>query len=110
MNKRIVYLQDNGIAAIISPSPEAIALYGIEAIARKDVPAPKIVYDVPTGRFEVDEDTGENYEVMGPRLHKYAYKIIDASEIPTDRSNRAAWTVDEADLTDGFGGESNEFD
>ena len=31
------------------------------------------------------------------------YKIIDASDVPTDRSNRAAWTVDEADLTDGIG-------
>jgi hypothetical protein len=107
---RIVYLRDNGTVAVIIPSPEALALYGIEAIARKDVPAPKIVYDVPTGQFEVDEDTGETYEVMGSRLHKYAYKIVDASEIPTDRSDRDAWTVDEADLTDGFGGESNEFD
>lgn len=31
------------------------------------------------------------------------YKIIDAADIPTDRSERAAWTVDEADLTDGVG-------
>lgn len=37
------------------------------------------------------------------------YKIVDVSEIPTDRSQRNAWTVDEADLTDGIGGESNEF-
>jgi len=31
------------------------------------------------------------------------YKIVDVSEIPTDRSERDAWTVDEADLTDGVG-------
>jgi len=31
------------------------------------------------------------------------YKIVDASDIPADRSDRAAWTVDEADLTDGVG-------
>ena len=37
------------------------------------------------------------------------FKIVDASDIPTDRSQRDAWTVDEADLTDGIGGESNEF-
>jgi hypothetical protein len=37
------------------------------------------------------------------------YKIVDVSEIPTDRSQRDAWTVDEADLTDGIGGDSNEF-
>ena len=31
------------------------------------------------------------------------YKIIDAEEIPTDRSARNGWTVDVADLTDGVG-------
>jgi len=31
------------------------------------------------------------------------YKIVDVSEIPTDRTWRDAWTVDEADLTDGVG-------
>ena len=31
------------------------------------------------------------------------YKIVDASEIPTDRQWRDYWTVDEADLTDGVG-------
>ena len=36
------------------------------------------------------------------------YKIIDASELP-DRSQRNQWDVDESDLTDGVGGESNEF-
>jgi hypothetical protein len=79
MDKRIIYQTDEGGVAIICPAPEALGLYGIEAIAVKDVPAGK------------------------------PYKIVDVSEIPTDRSNRDAWTVDEADLTDGFGGESNEF-
>ena len=32
-----------------------------------------------------------------------AYKIVDVSEIPTDRQWRNEWTVDEADLTDGVG-------
>ena len=31
------------------------------------------------------------------------YKIIEESALPTDRSFRDAWTVDEADLTDGVG-------
>ena len=31
------------------------------------------------------------------------YKIVDVSEIPTDRSQREAWTVNDADLTDGVG-------
>jgi len=79
MNPVIIYKQDNGVVAIVRPTEEALAKYGIEAIAQKDVPAGK------------------------------PYRIIDASEIPTDRSQRNAWTVDDADLTDGVGAESNTF-
>jgi hypothetical protein len=73
MNQVIVYKQDNGVAAIVRPTDEALAQYGIHAIAQKDVPAGK------------------------------PYKIINASEIPTDRTQREAWTVDTAELTDGVG-------
>ena len=76
---RIIYKQDDGSVAVIIPAPEALALYGIEAIAAKDVPAGK------------------------------PYRIVSEADIPTDRSQRNAWTVDEADLTDGAGAESNEF-
>jgi len=31
------------------------------------------------------------------------YKIVDVSDVPTDRQWRDQWTVDEADLTDGVG-------
>lgn len=31
------------------------------------------------------------------------YKIVDVTDIPSDRTQRDAWTVDEADLTDGVG-------
>jgi hypothetical protein len=31
------------------------------------------------------------------------YKIIDAADVPTDRTHRNSWTVDDADLTDGVG-------
>jgi len=31
------------------------------------------------------------------------YKIVDASEVPSDRNFRNAWEVDEAQLTDGVG-------
>ena len=31
------------------------------------------------------------------------YKIADVSEIPTDRTQRNQWDVDDADLTDGVG-------
>jgi hypothetical protein len=79
MTQVIIYNQDNGVVAVIIPTPEALDAHGIQAIAIKDVPAGK------------------------------KFKIVDAADIPTDRSEREAWTVDEADLTDGIGGESNEF-
>ena len=76
---RIIYNQDNGVVAVIIPSPEALEQHGIQAIAIKDV---------PFGR---------------------PFKIVDAADIPSDRSQRDAWTVDEAELTDGIGGNSHEF-
>lgn len=36
---RIIYKQDNGSVAVIIPAPETLTQYGIEAIAKKDVPA-----------------------------------------------------------------------
>jgi hypothetical protein len=35
------------------------------------------------------------------------FKIIDAADLPTE--SQETWVIDEADLTDGIGGESNEF-
>lgn len=75
----IIYKQDSGVVAIVRPTDEALASHGIHAIAVKDVPAGK------------------------------PFAIINAADIPADRTNRDAWTVDEADLTDGVGGESSEF-
>ena len=79
MNQRIIYPTDDGGVSIIIPTQEALEQHGIQAIAIKDVPAGK------------------------------PFKIVDASDIPTDRTERDAWTVDESELTDGIGGESNEF-
>jgi hypothetical protein len=76
---RIIYKNNEGGVSVIIPTEEALEQHGIEAIAIKDV---------PSGR---------------------KFKLIDAADIPSDRSERDAWTVDEADLTDGIGGESNEF-
>lgn len=77
--KRIIYKTDEGGVAVIIPTPEALTKYGIETIAKKDVPAGK------------------------------AYRIVDASEIPSDRSMRSAWMVDEAELIDGVGAEWSTF-
>ena len=32
-----------------------------------------------------------------------SYKIVDISEVPSDREFRDAWTIDNAELTDGVG-------
>jgi hypothetical protein len=35
------------------------------------------------------------------------FKIVDAADLPTEPQE--TWVINEADLTDGIGGESNEF-
>jgi len=79
MNSRIIFPNDDGGVAVIVPSPNCLKEHTIEEIAAKDVPAGK------------------------------PYKIVDVADIPSDRTFRNAWTMNEADLTDGVGAESNEF-
>lgn len=76
---RIIYKNDNGGVSVVIPTDEALSQHSIQEIAVKDVPAGK------------------------------PFKIVSVSDIPSDRSERDAWTIDEADLTDGVGGESDEF-
>lgn len=76
----IVYKSDDGGIVVVCPAPEALAEFGIDAIARKDVPSGK------------------------------PYAIMNASQIPEDRTFRAAWTIDGALLVDGVGSESNSFE
>jgi hypothetical protein len=80
MNQVIIYKNNTGGVSVTIPTQEALDAHGLEAIAVKDV---------PSGR---------------------KFKLVDASDIPSDRSERDAWTVDEADLTDGVGGVSSEFE
>lgn len=79
MEKRIIYQTDDGGVAVIVPAPEAVALYGLDAIAKKDV---------PTGK---------------------PYKIVDADDVPTDRTFRSAWEIDPTTLTDGIGADFDSF-
>ena len=72
-DKRIIYKKTDGGITIIVPTPDALQSMTIEQIAQKDV---------PTG---------------------LKYKIVDKSEISSDRTFRDAWTIDEAELTDGVG-------
>ena len=71
--KRIIYKTNEGGVAVIIPTDEALSEHTIEEIAAKDVPA------------------------------GLAYKIVDVADVPSDRTFREAWSVDEADLTDGVG-------
>jgi hypothetical protein len=59
--KRIIYKNSDNSVSIIIPSDEALQSMTIEQIALKDVPA-----NTP-------------------------YKIVDVSEIPSDRTFRNAW-------------------
>lgn len=77
--KRIIYQTDDGGVAIVIPTTEALQEHTIEEIADKDVPAGK------------------------------PYKIVNVADIPSDRTFRSAWEVDESTLTDGVGADSNEF-
>ena len=71
--KRIIYKNIDNTVSVIIPTDEALQYMTIEQIAQKDV---------PTG---------------------LKYKIVDVSEVPSDREFRNAWTIDEAELTDGVG-------
>ena len=97
MTKRIIFQNDEGNLAVVIPSPEDLAKYGIEAIALKDVPAgkPFKIVDVTDFPLELDADGNPVLDEDGNVKH--------------DRTFRAAWEVDEATLTDGIGAESNEF-
>lgn len=59
--KRIIYPNTEGGVCVIVPTPEALESMSIEEIATKDVP------------------------------QGIEYKIIDASELPQDRTFRNAW-------------------
>jgi hypothetical protein len=78
---KIVYKNNDNSVGVLIPTQEALSFATIEQIAEKDVP------------------------------HNLPYWIVDDSVIPTDRTFRDAWEIDEVmGEPDGFGGESNEFD
>lgn len=78
---RIIYKNQDNSVSILIPTSEALKFATIEQIAEKDVP------------------------------HNLPYWIVSTSDIPTDRTFRNAWEVDESfGEPNGFGGENNEFD
>ena len=75
---KILYKQDSGIVSIMTPilkdiNPATGNVFTVEEIAKKDV---------PTGK---------------------KYKIVDVSEVSSDRTFRNAWEINESELTDGVG-------
>ena len=68
---KIIYKNESGGVSIIHPTDEALSFMTIDEIAKKDV---------PTG---------------------VKYKIVEDSEVPTDRTFRDAWEVDINILTGG---------
>ena len=65
MNQRIIYPNDDGGVSILIPTEEYLAEHTIEELAAKDVPAGK------------------------------PYKIVDVSDVPSDRTFRNAWEYQE---------------
>jgi len=65
MTKRIIYPNNNGGVSILIPTEEYLAEHTIEELAAKDVPVGK------------------------------PYKIVDGSDIPSDRTFRNAWEYQE---------------
>jgi len=81
MEKVILFKDDSGVG-VIYPTKEGLYMAGgnIKALAEKDVP------------------------------HGAKFKIIDKSELPSDRNYRDAWDIDGSELGDGIGNKSNLFD
>jgi hypothetical protein len=114
MNKVIIYKQDNGVAAIVRPC------FG----DKRQILVSEPVYRMVTVPATDDTPEHEAQEMVTPAVYRdetddeyilavalkdvpagKPFKIIEASDIPTDRNQRNAWTVDEAELTDGAGAE-----
>ena len=81
MSSRIIYKNLDNSVGVIIPTQEVLKFTTVFQVAEKDVPA-----GLP-------------------------YWIVKDSVIPTDRTFRSAWEIDESlGEPNGFGGENNEFD
>ena len=82
MSKRIIFENADKSIVILIPTQEAIELFGIEAIAKKDV-----VYNLP-------------------------YWIVEDIHIPESRTFRGAWEIDREIMGEphGYGHQGNTFE
>ena len=77
---KIIFKNKDNSVGVITPSQEALDKYGIEAIAKKDVPS------------------------------GLEYKIVSVDDVPSDRTFRDAWEWDITTIADGVGAVSNTFE
>lgn len=78
---KIIFKNEDNSIGIITPTDEALSFATVIQVAEKDVP------------------------------HNLPYWIVEDSVIPTDRTFRSAWEIDDSlGEPNGFGGELNEFD
>ena len=68
----------------------------------------RIIYQTDNGGVSIiipSPDCGLTVEQIALKDVPFgkSFKIINVSDLPSDRTQRNAWTIDEADLTDGVG-------
>lgn len=66
-------------------------------IYRNDDGGVAVIIPAPNTGLTIEEVAAKDVPTGKP------YKIVDVADIPSDRSQRDAWAVDETDLTDGVG-------
>ena len=76
---KIIFKNKDNSVAILIPAQEVLDIVGLKAIAEKDTPQ-----DLP-------------------------YWIVSDTDIPSDRTDRNRWILEDMPEPDGFGGVSNEF-
>ena len=69
----------------------------IRIIYQNDTGGVSIIIPAPDSGLTIEQVAAKDVPTGRP------YKIINLSDVPTDRSARDAWFVDAADLTDGVG-------
>lgn len=118
MTKRIIYKTADGGVAVIVPASEARRQVLVSAAVFETITVPATeeaeAYDEQrlvepaSYRLETDDEFALAVALKDVPTG-VPFKIVDVVDIPTDRTFRAAWSVDTDLLTDGVGNESNEF-
>ena len=106
LDNRIIYQNEAGGVSVIIPAvcsltvEQKAATYGLtpQEYADREREAGVTPEEFVSGLFMTVEQIAAKDVPTG-----LPYKIVDVSEIPTARTERDGWTVDEADLTDGVG-------